>query len=71
MNIFGGMKVLWIFLWGPHKMTSFYVFLGLFLRSRYRIGMFFGLIKFQILFWVLDISDIFGVNSGCWALAYV
>ena len=30
-----------------------------FLRSRYRIGIFFGLLKFQIFFGVLEIPDIF------------
>ena len=44
-------------------------------------GYCFGLLKFQrIFFWVLDIPDIFfcffflggrGVNSSCWAQAYV
>ena len=58
MSIFGSMKVLWIFLWGPHKMTSFYVFWGLFLRLRYKMGIFFWLLNFQIHFGVFDISDI-------------
>ena len=31
-----------------------------FLRSRYRIGVFFGSLKFQIFFEVLEIPDIFG-----------
>ena len=30
-----------------------------FLRSRYRIGIFFWLLKFQIFFGVLEITDIF------------
>ena len=38
-----------------------------FLRSRYKIGIFLGLLEFQIIFRVLDIPDIFGVvNSRCW-----
>ena len=35
-------------------------FKGLFLRSRYRMeGCFFGMVKFQILFGVLEIPDMF------------
>ena len=39
----------------------FYAFLcmGLFLRSMYRMGIFFGSLKFQIFFGVLEIPDIF------------
>ena len=33
--------------------------MGLFLKSLYRIGIFWGLLKFQIYFGVLDIPDIF------------
>ena len=45
MNIFGGgMNILWIFLGGHKKWTKFrghfYAFNGLFLRSRYRMGVF-------------------------------
>ena len=36
-----------------------YAIYGLFLRSRYKIGIFFGLLKFQIFFRVLEIPDIF------------
>ena len=36
------------------------------------MGIFFGLLKFQIFFGVLEIPDIFwGVNGRCWALAYI
>ena len=37
------------------------------------MGIFFGSLKFQIIFWgVLEISDIFlGVNGRCWARAYI
>ena len=42
MNILLGMKILWIFYGGYHKIGlyrgHFYAFLGLFLRTRYRIG---------------------------------
>ena len=48
------MKILWI-IFGGH----FYEFKGLFLRSRYRMGVFFGLQKIQIFFGVLEIPDIF------------
>ena len=43
-NTFGGMKILWIFLGGHHKIglhfnrCHFYAFYGLFFRSRYRMG---------------------------------
>ena len=48
MNIFGGMLKLWIFLGAIAKLDYFgelflYI-LGLFLRSRYIIGIFFGLL---------------------------
>ena len=54
MNIFGSKKVLWIFIWGPHKI---WLVLGvisvhfwrIFLRSRYRMWIYFlGLLKFRI-----------------------
>ena len=55
MNIFWGMKILWIFLGSSQNWASLRVismqFRGFFLRSRYRIGIFFGLLKFQIFFW--------------------
>ena len=55
MKIFGGMKILWIFFWGHHK-------IGLYLRGismHFRVfskgqgtewGIFLGLLKFQIIF---------------------
>ena len=39
----------------------------LFIRSRYIRGIFWGLLKFQIIFGVLEILDIFLVNGRCWA----
>ena len=30
-----------------------------------------GLVKLQILFWVLEIPDIFWVKVRCWARAYI
>ena len=39
--------------WASLRVISMlnYIEMGLFLRSRYRIGIFFGLLKFQIFFW--------------------
>ena len=54
--------------------SHFYGFYGLFVRSMYRMGYFFlggGLLKFQIIFRVLDIPDFFLVKSRCWVQACV
>ena len=55
MNFFGDMKILWIFLGGHHKiglvLGSFLCNLGSFLRSRYRIGIFFWVAKISNIFW--------------------
>ena len=82
------MKILWIFFGGHHKIrlylgvNSMHLF-GLFLRSRYRMGVFWGLLKFQIFLGVLEIPVFFlfflggggwgggRVNGRCWARAYV
>ena len=57
MNIFGGYEDFVDIFWGHHKIWlvwgSFLCNLGSFLRSRYRIGIF---------FWVAKISNIF---LGC------
>ena len=68
MNVLGGMKKLWIVLvgggegWSLQNWTilvgHFYTFYG-FLRSKYRIGVFFGIAKFQIFFDMPDIPDTF------------
>ena len=76
MTIFGGMKILWIFFWGHHKIGlvwgSFLCILG-------------SVIKVNVqnwdIFWVAKISNIFlgawnswyflGVNGRCWVRAYV
>ena len=55
MNIFWGMKILWIFIWGSSQnwtifIGHFYAFYGLFLRSMYTMG---------DIFWVAKISNIF------------
>ena len=65
------MQILLIFFGSSQKRAifrgHFYAFLGLFLRSRYRLEDFFGLLKFQIFFGVLEIPDIFlVVNGRCW-----
>ena len=62
MNIFAGMKILWIFLGVITNSTifrgHFYAFKGLSLRSRYRMGVFIWA-AFQIVLGVLEIPDIF------------
>ena len=51
---FLGMKILWIFLGGHHKISLYLGVISMhfwvFLRSMYRMGVFWGLLKFQI-FW--------------------
>ena len=56
MNIFWGMKILWMFFWGHHiiglYLGSFLCILGSFIKGRVQNGGYFlGLIKFQIFFW--------------------
>ena len=48
-------------------------FKGLFLRSMYRMGIFFGVANFLKIFLVLDIPDsfFFVVNNRFWDQAYV
>ena len=57
------MKILWIYFWGHHNWTmlrgNFYAFKGLFLKVKVQNGFFGGLLKFQIVFGVLEIPDIF------------
>ena len=77
INIFGGMKILWIFLGVITNWIGLWVifmhFRFFLLKSMYNMGIFFGLLKFQIFFWGMpDIPYIFlGVNSRCSAQAYV
>ena len=77
MNIFGGMKIFWIFFLCHPKIG---LVLGLFLCIlRYFLkvniqnrDILFGCKNFKYFFGVLEISDIFwGVNGRCWARAYV
>ena len=74
-NIRLGMRILWMFFWGLHKIG---LYLGVFsmhfsvfsYRQGTELGIFFGWLKFGIFFGVLEISDIyFGVNGRCWARA--
>ena len=59
MNIFWGMKILWISQNWTILMGHFYACKGLFFWSRYKIGDYFlGLLKFQIFGGVLEIPDI-------------
>ena len=56
MNIFGGMKILWIFFWGIHKIDLYLGVISMhfrvILKGKVQIGgYFFGLLKFQIFFW--------------------
>ena len=55
INIFCGMKELWIFFGSSHNWTiyrvHFYAFFGLFLRSKYRMGDIFGVAKISYIFW--------------------
>ena len=63
-NIFGGINISWIYVWGHHKIG---LYLGPFLRilrsfPKVKVqngGHFLGLLKFQIFFGVLEIPDIF------------
>ena len=50
MNIFEGMKILWVFVGGHHKIGLYSEVIGLFLRSSYRMG---------DTFWAAKILNIF------------
>ena len=78
MNNFLGMKIFCGYFFGSSQNWIIirghliYAFQGLFLRSRYRIGdTFGGCLNFKYFLGVLEIHNIFGVNGGCWARAYV
>ena len=71
MNIFGGIKILWIFLGGHYKITSLRVisiqFRVFFKGQGTEFGYFLGLLKFQNFFWgCLKFLIFFGVNGRCW-----
>ena len=64
INIFGGMKISWIFICGHLKIGLYlgviFMHLWSFLKVKVQNGgYFFGLLKFQIFFGVLEILDIF------------
>ena len=63
-DIFGGMKILWIFLGGHDKiglvLVSLLCILGSFLKENVPNENTFALQKIQILFGVLDIPNFFG-----------
>ena len=70
------MKILWIFLGGHHKiglvLGVISMYLGSFLKVKVQNGDIFGCCKyFKDFLAVLDIPDIFLVNSRCWAQVYV
>ena len=77
MNIFGCMKILWIFFVGHHKtgLVSGVIsmhFKGLHFRSMYRMGIFLGVAKISNIFGGMpEIPDIFFVNSRCCVQACV
>ena len=60
MDIFLGSSQNWTIFRG-----HFYAFYGLFLRSRYKMGVFFGSLKLQFFGGVFEIPDIFLVNGRC------
>ena len=76
MNIFGGMKILWMFL-GHHKiglaLGLFICILLSFLKLNVHKGDIFWIAKISNIFWGTPyIPDTFGlVNSSCWFQAYV
>ena len=61
---FWGMRILWIFFWGLHKIGIYLEVISMHFKSFFKVkvqnwGYFFGLLKFQIFFGVLEIPDIF------------
>ena len=59
MNIFGGMKILWVFLEGHHKVGQVLVVISMYFKCTEWDIFFFGLKIIQISFGVLDIPDLF------------
>ena len=49
----------------------FYAFKDLFLRLRYRMGIFLGVAKISNIFGCLKLLIFFRVNGRCWARAYL
>ena len=63
INIFWGMKILWIFFWGHHKIGLYVGVISMHFRDFSsglctELGYVFGFLKFQIFFGVLKIPDI-------------
>ena len=77
MNVLLGMKILWVFFGGHHKIGLYLGVVSMHFRVLYsgqstELGIFFGLLKFRIFWGVLEVPDIyFWVNGRCWARAYV
>ena len=64
INIFWGMKILWIFFGGHHKIRLYLGVISMHFREFSsglctELGYIFGFLKFQIFFWVLKIPDVF------------
>ena len=64
MNIFWGMKILWIFFWGHPKIGLVLGVIAMYLRSFLKVNIqnqdiFLGCKNFKYFFGVLEISDIF------------
>ena len=77
INIFWGMKILWIFFGGHHKIGLYLGVISMYFRvfswgKGTEWGYFLGLLKFQIFFggaW--NSRYFFGVNGRFWVRAYV
>ena len=64
MNTFRGMKILCIFFWGHHKIGLYLGVISMHFRVFFKVkvqngGYFFGSLKLQIFFGVLEVPDIF------------
>ena len=64
INIFWGRRILWIFFGGNHKIGLYLGVISMHFRvfsqgQGTELGVFFGLLKFQIFLGVLEIPDIF------------
>ena len=76
---FLGIKILWIFFWGHHKIGLYLGIISMHFRAIFKVkvqngGYFLGLLKFQIFFWgclKFLIFFFFWVNGLCWARSYV
>ena len=71
--IFWGMKILWIFFWGHHKIGLYFGVIFMHFRVLVQNGdIFLGCQNFKKIFGVLEISDkFFGVKGRCWVRAYI